>query len=113
MGAMDCSEPCTFNEKVEWYEGKGFWFEYPTVRCLGGEWFVDVPSSLQQALGIGARFKSLSDVFDLGVRTRSDAFDDYKRYIYGTLERLHAEGRKFGALMLEPIVLGAGGMIFV
>lgn len=113
IGAMDCSEPNPFNEKVEWYKGKGFWFEYPTVRCHKGEWLVDVPSSLQQDLGIGARFNSVSEVFDLGARTGSETFDDYKRYIYGTLEHLHAEGRKFGALMLEPVVLGAGGMIFV
>lgn len=113
MGSMDCAEPNPFNEEVEWYEGKGFWFDYPTIRCLGGEWLVDVPGSLQQDLGTGSRFGSLSDIFDLGSRTSSDSFNDYKRYIYGTLERLHAQGRKFGALMLEPIILGAGGMIFV
>ena len=113
MGSMDCAEPNPFNEEVEWYEGKGFWFEYPTIRCFGGEWLVDVPSPLQQDLGTGSRYGSLSDIFDLGTRTGSEAFGDYKRYIYGTLELLHAQGRKFGALMLEPIVLGAGGMIFV
>ncbi|SPO01559.1 related to adenosylmethionine-8-amino-7-oxononanoate aminotransferase [Cephalotrichum gorgonifer] len=113
MGAMDCAEPNPFNEKVEWYEGKGFWFEYPTIRCFNGEWLVDVPSSLRGDLGNGAGFDSLSGVFELGARTKSDTFDDYKRYIHSTLERLHAEGRKFGALMIEPIILGAGGMIFV
>lgn len=113
MGSMDCAEPNPFNEEVEWYEGKGFWFEYPTIRCFGGEWLVDVPGSLKGDLGTGARYSSLSDIFDLRARTEGNAFDDYKRYIYGTLERLHAQGRKFGALMLEPIVLGAGGMIFV
>lgn len=113
MGVMDCAEPSPFNEKVEWYKGRGFWFEYPTIRCLGGEWLVDVPRSLRRDLGTGARFESLSGIFDLSARTRSDAFDNYKRYVHGSLERLHAEGRKFGALVLEPIVLGAGGMIFV
>ena len=113
MGSMDCAEPSPFNEKVEWYEGKGFWFEYPTIRCSRGEWLIDVPELLQPHLGTGYRFTSLSDIFDLDDRTGSDAFDDYKRYIYDTLERLHGQGRKFGALVLEPVVLGAGGMIFV
>ena len=113
IGAMDCSEPNAFNEKVEWYKGKGFWFDYPTVRCHGAKWLVDVPTSLQQDMGAGTSFNAISDVFDLGGRTKSNTFHDYKQYIYGTLERLHAEGRKFGALMLEPIILGAGGMIFV
>ncbi|KAK4174799.1 putative Adenosylmethionine-8-amino-7-oxononanoate aminotransferase [Triangularia setosa] len=31
MGAMDCSEPGVYNERVEWYEGKGAWLESPGV----------------------------------------------------------------------------------
>ena len=113
IGAMDCSEPGPFNEKVEWYEGKGYWFDYPTVRCYEGKWCVDTPESLQQHLGDGARFDSLQGVLDLGARSRSDDFERYKKYIYGVIERLTAEGRKFGAVMLEPVILGAGGMVFV
>ena len=113
IGTMDCAEPGPYNEKVEWYEGRGAWFDYPTIRCSEGKWLVDVPESLETDLGKGASFKSLSDIFDLGARTGGEEYDDYKRYIYGTLERLKAEGRKFGALLLEPIILGAGGMIFV
>lgn len=37
----------------------------------------------------------------------------YEQFIRTTLESLAAEGRKFGALMLEPVVLGAGGMMLV
>ena len=113
MGTMDCAEPSPFNEKVEWYEGKGYWFEYPTIRCFNGEWLVDVPRSFQQSLDTGARFDSLSDVFDLGARTRGDVYKNYARHIRGVLERLQREGRRFGALVIEPIILGAGGMIFV
>jgi hypothetical protein len=29
------------------------------------------------------------------------------------LQRLGKQGRKFGGLMMEPVILGAGGMIFV
>ena len=31
IGAMDASEPCVYNKKVDWYRGRGFWFDYPTV----------------------------------------------------------------------------------
>ena len=112
MGAMDCSEPSVFNEKVEWYEGKGFWFDYPTVQCVNGRWLIDMPETLQRELGSGADFDSLGDVFDLETRAGSDLFGKYKGFVQATLERLRSEGRKFGALMLEPVVLGAGGMIF-
>jgi dethiobiotin synthetase/adenosylmethionine--8-amino-7-oxononanoate aminotransferase len=113
IGVMDCAEPGPYNAKVEWYEGRGYWFEYPTIRCHRGEWLVDIPDALKQDLSSGSRFDSLSDVFELRARVQSQAYEDYKRYIYNSLERLHAEGRRFGALMIEPVILGAGGMIFV
>ncbi|KAM0328630.1 hypothetical protein ACHAQA_005042 [Verticillium albo-atrum] len=114
IGTMDCSEPSVFNEKVEWYQGKGFWFDYPSIWCRDGQWVVDTPEALQKDLGPGAKFESLSDVFDLSSRTQTQAYEAYKRYFRTVLERLHKEGgRKFGGLMLEPVVLGAGGMILV
>lgn len=113
IGAMDCAEPCTFNEKVEWYEGKGFWFDYPTVRCTEGKWVVDVPAALRADLGDGAKFDELGDVFDVHGREGRDECRMYERYIEKMLEKLHAQGHRFGALMLEPVILGAGGMIFV
>ncbi|EGY19020.1 adenosylmethionine-8-amino-7-oxononanoate aminotransferase [Verticillium dahliae VdLs.17] len=114
IGTMDCSEPSVFNEKVEWYQGKGFWFDYPSVWCRDGKWVVDTPEALQNNLGDGAKFGSLSDVFDLSNRTQTKAYESYKNYFRSVLERLQKQdGRKFGALMLEPVVLGAGGMILV
>ncbi|KAF4971544.1 hypothetical protein FZEAL_9828 [Fusarium zealandicum] len=113
IGAMDCAEPCVYNEKIEWYEGKGYWFDYPTIQCVKGKWVVDVPSALRDDLGDGAQLNSISDVFDLESRLNSDDHKRYERYIESVLERLQAAGRKFGALMMEPVVLGAGGMIFV
>lgn len=114
MGAMDCSEPSTFNEKVEWYEGKGFWLDYPTVRCSEGRWVVDLPEAFQSNLVPSASFQSLEEIFDLDSRLEEDQhFNYYKRHLRGVLQTLSSEGRKFGALMLEPVILGAGGMIFV
>ncbi|KPM44232.1 Bifunctional dethiobiotin synthetase/7,8-diamino-pelargonic acid aminotransferase, mitochondrial [Neonectria ditissima] len=113
IGAMDCAEPCTFNEKVEWYEGKGFWFDYPTVQCKKGKWVVDVPDSLKGDLGNGEEFASVADVFDVEGREQAETCRKYEAYIHQTLETLQKQGRKFGALMMEPVILGAGGMIFV
>lgn len=112
IGAMDCSEPGPFNEKVEWYEGKGFWFDFPTIRCSGRKWHVDVPEVLQQELGTGSQFDTLQEVLDVKARSGSAAFSQYKKYIHRVLEALRSKGAKFGALMLEPVILGAGGMIF-
>ncbi|ATY66051.1 dethiobiotin synthetase [Cordyceps militaris] len=82
IGAMDCAEPCVYNENIEWYEGKGYWFDYPTILCKDGTWQVTAPPA-------------------------------WRRSSDGRAKALRAQGRKFGALIMEPIVLGAGGMAFV
>ncbi|EWG45943.1 adenosylmethionine-8-amino-7-oxononanoate aminotransferase [Fusarium verticillioides 7600] len=113
IGAMDCAEPCVYNEKIEWYEGKGYWFDYPTIQCVRGKWVVQVPDGLRDELGQDSDLRSISEVFDLESRLNTEHYRKYERYIEGVLSKLQASGRKFGALMMEPIILGAGGMIFV
>ncbi|KAH8176570.1 aminotransferase class-III domain-containing protein [Sarocladium implicatum] len=113
IGTMDCSEPSVFNEKVEWYQGKGFWLDFPMVWLRNGRWTVDIPAPLHESLGTNLELDSLSDVFDLGAREAQGTYKAYKEYLREVLTHLKSQGRKFGALMLEPIVLGAGGMMLV
>ncbi|WYZ39097.1 hypothetical protein EsH8_III_001011 [Colletotrichum jinshuiense] len=111
MGAMDSTEPSVFNEKVEWYDGKGFWFDYPSVMCKDGRWQVRVPGALREDLGDGQEFGTLSEVFDVAGRGKTRETLLYEKYITKVLGRLRGQGRKFGALVMEPVILGAGGMI--
>lgn len=113
IGVMDCSEPSTFNKKVEWYRGRGFWFDFPRVQMTQGKWEVQIPESLKSALGENDAYESLSDVFNLKSRIKSNLAHRYHEYIRKTLlDLVQNQGTKFGALILEPIVLGAGGMNF-
>jgi dethiobiotin synthetase/adenosylmethionine--8-amino-7-oxononanoate aminotransferase len=109
IGAMDCAEPCVYNEKIEWYEGKGYWFDYPTIQCVEGKWVVSAPKEIGQ----DQKLESISEVFNLESRLKTEQYRGYEKYIEKTLKKLQDQGRKFGALMMEPIILGAGGMIFV
>lgn len=109
IGAMDCAEPCVYNEKIEWYEGKGYWFDYPTIQCVKGKWEVSTP----EEMGDDQQLGSISEVFDIECRVNTEQYRSYAAYIEKTLQKLRDQGRKFGALMMEPIILGAGGMIFV
>jgi len=113
IGAMDMAEPCAFNEKVEWYEGKGFWFDYPTVLCADGKWSVTVNDALSKDIGQGQSYASLSDIFDVESREKRGEHHQYEEYITKTLAALQERGQKFGSLIIEPIVLGAGGMELV
>ena len=112
IGAMDCSEPSTFNQKVEWYRGRGHWFDFPRATMVKGQWVVQSPLGMEAELGTSTTFSTLAEVFDVESRDKSTAAHKYKKYITATLERLvREEGRRFGALMFEPVILGAGGMI--
>lgn len=113
VGAMDCSEPSTFNEKVHWYRGRGYWFDFPKVGCKNGKWVIEVPDEFDGEVGGDMKFKSLNEIFDLEERRESEAGRMYEKYIEKTIERLvEVEGMTFGALVMEPVILGAGGMLF-
>jgi dethiobiotin synthetase/adenosylmethionine--8-amino-7-oxononanoate aminotransferase len=111
IGAMDASEPCVFNEKADWYRGRGYWFDYPTFKLKDGQWVVEPPDGMEEDFGPAQYFAGQADIFDYEARGQSS---QYEAYIEKTLDRLVKEqGRKFGALVMEPVILGAGGMIFV
>ncbi|KAL6709232.1 hypothetical protein ACN47E_001639 [Coniothyrium glycines] len=111
IGAMDASEPCVYNEKVDWYRGRGYWFDYPVFSMKNGRWVVEAPRGMETEFGPPQHFEHQDDIFDLSARGHSEK---YEAYIEKCLDRLvHEEGRKFGALIMEPVILGAGGMIFV
>ncbi|KAJ0425274.1 pyridoxal phosphate-dependent transferase [Aspergillus carlsbadensis] len=113
IGVMDCSEPSTYNQRVEWYRGRGHWFDFPLVKMSKGVWKVEIPEILKEHLGADQEFSSLESVFNVEKRVRSEAGERYRKYILDTISHLVLqEGKKFGALIMEPIILGAGGMLF-
>jgi len=75
-----------------------------------GKWTVEAPTGMEEDFGQPKHFETLQEVFNLDDRDSSV----YERYINNILKRLiQDEGRKFGALVMEPVLLGAGGMILV
>ncbi|KAK5989372.1 Bifunctional dethiobiotin synthetase/adenosylmethionine-8-amino-7-oxononanoate aminotransferase [Cladobotryum mycophilum] len=110
IGALDSAEPSGFNAKIEWYDSKGYWFDYPVVMCVDGVWQVRVPDDLREDLGTDSGFGSLRDIFDIQGREQRGDHIIYEKFITKTLEGLQAQGRRFGSLILEPVILGAGGM---
>ncbi|KAF8861314.1 PLP-dependent transferase [Acephala macrosclerotiorum] len=113
IGAMDASEPSTFNERVHWYKGRGYWFDFPQVKLKKGEWVVESPAGMEGDFGETSKFSSLNEIFDIQSRLDSKTASFYRIYIEETLDRLvKKEGRRFGALVMEPVILGAGGMLF-
>ncbi|KAK8095398.1 Aminotransferase class-III [Apiospora kogelbergensis] len=116
IGAMDCADPSAYNEKVEWYEGKGVWLTPPSVMCRGGRWTVKIPAEFHEAgSGMAGEMsaESLSDVFDFRTREARGEHQLYEARVERVLKHHLDKGRKFGAIMMEPVILGAGGMVLV
>lgn len=107
IGAMDASEPSVYNDKIHWYNNRGCYLDYPVVQLRRGTWKVVAEGELAQALGFDeSSFSSLDAIYD----TSRDA-SSYKDFLYHQISRLvRDQGIRFGALLFEPVLLGAGGM---
>jgi dethiobiotin synthetase/adenosylmethionine--8-amino-7-oxononanoate aminotransferase len=113
IGAMDLSEPSTYNEKVHWYKGRGYWFDFPQVKMVKGKWRVELCEEIVGKPGMVEEYESLGNIFDLRTRWQTKTASKYMAYIAQTLMALVQEkGMRFGALIMEPVILGAGGMLF-
>ncbi|GAM83296.1 hypothetical protein ANO11243_012830 [Dothideomycetidae sp. 11243] len=110
IGVMDCSEGNVYNAKVEWYKGRGYWFDFPTVKMSQGKWLVVPPKGMDDIFEGTQEFDSLNNVFD--IKNRQKTGNIYQKVIDQVLQHLVAQGSKFGALVMEPVILGAGGMLF-
>lgn len=116
LGAMDCAEPGPFNAQAEWYRGRGCWLDFPRVAMRRGVWRVDLPAEIAHHVGHARlEFSELAHIFDLPTREADGdgVARGYAQYVRRQLEdAVGRHKRRFGALLLEPVVLGAAGMHF-
>ncbi|KAJ7748780.1 PLP-dependent transferase [Mycena maculata] len=116
IGAMDaCAEEGVYT--CEWHNAKGYWFDPPTVSIQDGHPVITLPPALVAAAApsdCAVASESLSSVYDVAGRLSTPLAKVYRTYIGNTLQSLErAGGLRLAALVLEPLVMGAGGMIFV
>jgi bifunctional dethiobiotin synthetase / adenosylmethionine---8-amino-7-oxononanoate aminotransferase len=111
IGVMNACGPNIYNQRVTWYIPKGIWFTPPQILMKDNKYRINVPNTND----IGGSFDSLSEIFS-DSRVENDPLSyHYKQIIEKQLHHYmnQEDGKKFGALIIEPIVMGAGGMIFV
>ncbi|KAI5998832.1 pyridoxal phosphate-dependent transferase [Pisolithus albus] len=113
IGAMDATTESTYS--CEWHRPKGFWFDPPTVSIKRGKLAVSVSNLMPTSVPSTHYFNSLDALYDVEGRLSSPLAEAYRLFARQTLKAFICanKGQKLAALMLEPIVMGAGGMIFV
>lgn len=114
LGAMDACEEGVYT--CEWHNAKGVWLDPPAVAIRKGRVVVSIPPAMtaDEDLSTHVTMASLQEVYDVEARLQHPLAGIYKRFIERSLAKLKENGGpQLAALVLEPLVMGAGGMIFV
>jgi dethiobiotin synthetase/adenosylmethionine--8-amino-7-oxononanoate aminotransferase len=111
LGVMDVAEPSIFNEgQHPWYEPKGLFLQTPTLGFKEGVLSIDFPDDDDTY-----EFDSIEKAMDVDARKFTKLYAHYAELIeMQWLVYEHSEvNKKIASLVIEPILLGAGGMKFV
>ncbi|KAG0367673.1 hypothetical protein BGZ54_003469 [Gamsiella multidivaricata] len=114
IGAMNACSPNAYNAQVTWYKSHGHWFSPPTVLFKDSQFQIMIPAEMTNSKEpMKITTDNLSSVFTKPA-ANDPRLEIYRSHIRETLTRLtQQEKRSFGAVLMEPVLMGAGGMIWV
>uniref|UniRef100_A0A7N2L1K3 Uncharacterized protein n=1 Tax=Quercus lobata TaxID=97700 RepID=A0A7N2L1K3_QUELO len=115
LGAMEAQAPSSYTGFLQqpWYTGRGLFLDPPTVYMCNGVWKLSLPEGLHLEIPKleNKAFSSRDEIFHK-IRDKSDLARNYSSYISEQLSQYSGSGGFYpiGALILEPVILGAGEM---
>ncbi|KAL6525441.1 Bifunctional dethiobiotin synthetase/7,8-diamino-pelargonic acid aminotransferase, mitochondrial [Orobanche hederae] len=115
LGAMEAQAPSPYTGFLQqpWYRGRGLFLDPPTVSMYDGIWEVALPEKMQfekSAHGC-LSFSSRDEIFKRS-RDSSGLASLYTSSVLDELQLLSDSTKPYsiGALIIEPVIHGAGGM---
>lgn len=115
LGAMEAQAPSPYTGFLQqpWYKGRGLFLDPPTAALYDGIWEVSLPEKMHSEISghESLSFSSRDEVFKRS-RDGSGLASLYTSSILQELEMLSDSNAlsQIGALIVEPVVQGAGGM---
>eukprot|EP00898_Chlorokybus_atmophyticus_P000065 jgi/Chlat1/1059/Chrsp110S08633 len=138
LGAMDAQAPSPYNgfKQHPWYQGRGVFIDPPTVHCKDAVWRLQLPEQMRAAASAAGTVEDdlhwtrCEEVFvgscgrdcDIcshhgeqhshqgSTRDSSQLKCMYEKCIAAVLDEQTKSQPHIGALILEPVLHGAGGM---
>lgn len=119
LGVMNIAEPSVYNEKQHpWYRPEGVFLKTPSLAIRDGEVVISLDAELGGGESTSERFASMDEAFDLSRRS-GDVKELYRKYVASVIDAAEQrDGQSgvdvlVGALLIEPVLIGAGGMVLV
>ncbi|KAJ0266858.1 Bifunctional dethiobiotin synthetase/7,8-diamino-pelargonic acid aminotransferase [Hirschfeldia incana] len=117
LGAMEAQAPSPYTGFLQqpWYTGRGLFLDPPTVFLSNGAWNLSLPESFPQTTSEkSGTFTTRDEIFDKS-RDTSALATVYSTYVSEQLQEYSgiSQSAHVGALIIEPLIHGAGGMHMV
>lgn len=117
LGCMDMCAPTVFNlGQHSWYVPRTLSFAPPTLAWTQGTLQVHLPEGVQCKEQEGTtRFGSHGQAFDLVSRAKTPLAEAYRQWIKDEMRAFTSrpDAPVLAAVLLEPVLMGAGGMLVV
>ncbi len=110
LATLNATSPNSFKNEEHWYEPHGFWFDFPEVILKDKVFRIEFPLGFDY-LDVQPVFSQLDELFS-SERYETNIAVFYQAYIAKVLDEI-SEKLNIGALLIEPVVQGSGGMVFV
>jgi dethiobiotin synthetase/adenosylmethionine--8-amino-7-oxononanoate aminotransferase len=116
LGVMNIAEPSVFNEQQHpWYHPKAVFVKTPSISYRNGVYTIELDQEIQgdyKTLEEQLSYESMDQVFDLSRETsHNELAQVYRDYVRDVMSKTN--NTLIGALLIEPVLIGAGGMVLV
>lgn len=117
LGAMEAQAPSSYTGFLQqpWYIGRGHFVDPPTLYMQCGKWNIQLPTELSEKHKQDDLIFGVRDELFSKSRDGSDVSKSYLSYISKQLSAFSKseQNKWIAALIIEPVIHGAGGMHMV